>query len=212
MSIFDFLKNLPLFVFILAFFVVFVIFLFGGFTLLRAGEDEEKIERGRRVLLNSLYSLFIILLIAFVFFSVSYLLQKGEVLQPPITSGDFPLSPDSNFPPAPQFVEIGKYYFVGPFLLKENDLIGGPVVYAVLCKNNEEYDIMYIDEVEKRAQLLKHSQYRCWLNNCNQKLKNLYLAVLWTPLDKYSSKQREEIQEELKSQISPPCPHTITRN
>lgn len=101
----DILENLPLFVFTLGCFGVFVVFLFGGFVLLSAGKNIQKIERGRRILLNSLYTLFVILLVAFVFLSVSYLLKKGEVLRPSELPGEFPPSPASGFPPPPQSIK-----------------------------------------------------------------------------------------------------------
>lgn len=96
------LENLPIFVFTLAFLGVFGVFLFGGFVLFSARDNIEKIERGRRILLKSLYSLFVILLIAFVFFLVSYLLKRGEVFRPPLSPGEFPPSSAIGFPPPPE--------------------------------------------------------------------------------------------------------------
>ncbi len=209
MSIFE---NLPIFIFLLAFFVVFVIFLFGGFVMLSAGIDIQKIERGRRILLNSLYALFITLLIAFAFFLVSYLLQRGEVLKPPEVPGEFPPSLAANFPPAPQFIKIDEYYFNGPWSLKENDVIDKAGVYTILCKKNGEYDIIYIGENEEASRLLRHGQYRCWMENCNQELKNLYLAAFWMPMEKYGYAARREFKEELEKQIKPVCPPPVTES
>lgn len=213
---FDFFESLPSFVFVLAFFVVFVIFLFGGFVLLTGKNDIEKVERGRRVLLNSLYALFITLLVAFVFFSVTYLLQRGEALRPPEAPGEFPASPAVNFPPPPQFIKIGNYSFAGPQALKKNNLIENPALYAILCKKNEEYDpsplakgdgydIIYIGGTGGKEQLLNHKQYGCWMENCNRELKNLYLAVFWTSIEQYTSLHRKEITNELREEIFPPC-------
>jgi len=203
MSIFE---NLPMFIFLLAFFVIFVIFIFGGFVMLKAGSDVQKIERGRRILLNSLYVLFITLLITFVFFLVSYLLQKGEVLKPPEVPGEFPPSLAVGFPPAPQFIEIGEYYFNGPWSLKKNNVMDRAGVFTILCKKNGEYDIIYIGENEKSSRLSEHSQYRCWLETCNQEIKNLYLAAFWISTGESDYAARRELKEELEKQISPPCP------
>lgn len=207
MSIFE---NLPIFIFLLAFFIVFVIFFFGGFVILNAGIDIQKIERGRRILLNSLYTLFTTLLIVFVFFLVSYLLQRGEVLKPPEVPGEFPPSLAAGFPPAPQFIEIGEYYFDGPRSLKKNNVMDRAGVFTILCKKNGEYDIIYIGGNEKTSRLLKHDQYRCWLENCNQEIKNLYLAVFWMPTDKYDYVARKEFKKELEEQIKPVCPPPVT--
>lgn len=201
-----FLENLPYFIFILALCVIFVLFLFGGFLLLSAGGEKQKTEKGRKFLLNSLYGLFTLLLIILVFFLVTYLLQRGDVLRPLPIPGEFPPSPAASFPPPPQFIEIGRYSFSGTWSLKENNFIGKPAIYSILCKKNGEYDIMDIERTEGRVQLLEQEQYGCWLENCEQKLKNLYLAIFLTPPDKYDPARKEKIKEELKKQINPPCP------
>ena len=214
MAEFDFLENLPLIIFTLAFFVIFVVFIFGGFVLLTAVRNIQRTERGRRILLNSLYALFITLLIALVFFSVTYLLKRGEVFRPQEIPGEFPPSPAANFPPPPQFIKIEKYYFTGPWLLKEYDIIENPVVLAIFCKRNEEYDIIYIGEMtgEKKQLLAGHEEYGCWMEKCNQELKNLYLAIFETPLEKYGSTDRKEIREELINQFNPSCPPSELNN
>lgn len=196
---FDFLTNLPLIIFSLGFFVVFVIFLFGGFILLSARGEVQELERGRRIVLNSLYSLFVILLIVLVFFTVSYLLKKGEVFKPKPASGEFPVSPVGSFPPAPQFIEIGGYYFEGPWsleMLSKQKVAPSPDVYglyAILCKKNGEYDIINIGETDK-----EQVQYDCWLENCNQKVENLYIALL-------HADDKNKIIEYLNNKVNPPC-------
>lgn len=209
MAEFDILKNLPLLVFTLAFLIVFVIFIFGGFIILSAGREVEKTARGRKILLNSLYALFIILLGAFVFFSVTFLLRRGEALRPPEVPGEFPPSLAANFPPASQSIKIGEYYFNGPWPLKKNNLIGKHALYAILCQDLEEYDIIYLGQTSGREQLLKHSDYNCWLENCEGRLKNLYLAVFWAPSNKYTSLQRKEISNKLREETFPFCPEEI---
>jgi len=206
MSIFDFFRNLPLLVFIFALVVVFFLFVAGAFFLLTGGRNEEKIEKGRKTLLNSLYSFFIILLSAFVFFSLSYLLRRGEALLPSPVSGEFPPSPDTNFPPPPQFIKIEEYYFLGPYSLDEKSTINKSSLYSILCKKSDNYDIIYIGEVKEgdKEQVLNNPQYKCWRKNCGKKT-NLYLAIFPTPSEQYSSKQRVEIKEELKNKINPPC-------
>lgn len=205
---FNFLGKLPLLIFTLAFFIVFVLFLRAGFVVFRAGGDSQKLERGRKLLLDSLYGFFIILLIALVFFSVTYLLQKGEAFQPPEVLGEFPPLQNSNFPPPPQFIKIGRYYFNGPWLLKKNNVIKEVSIYAILCKKNATYDIIYIDQTERTIPLLAHEEYKCWIENCAQKLEGLYLATFLTPLKMFPFIEREKIKGELEKEINPPCPHT----
>lgn len=155
----------------------------------------------RKVLLIVFSVLFLILLVILVSFLVRYFLEKGEVPLPG-EGGEFPPSPASNFPPPPPVITIGGYYFNEPLLLQENNIISQPAVYAVLCKNNGDYDIMYIGETS-REDLSRNSQSQCWSGSCEQ---TLYLAIFWTPKEKYDSGRRREIKAELEEKIKPPCP------
>jgi amino acid transporter len=203
---FDLLSNLPQLIFALCFLIVFILFLWGGIVLLRARGDPEKIEKGRKTLFTAFVALFIVLLVVLIFYLFSYFLKRGEVFKPPTGfSKEFP-SPFhmAGFPPAPQFISTGNYYFNGPLLLKENRGIKKDAIYTILCKKNGEYDIIYIDEV-RREDLLKHKQYKCWLEKCNQNLNNLYIAIFWTPSGRYPVTERDKIKNELKEEFSPPC-------
>lgn len=52
---------------------------------------------------------------------------------------------------------------------------------------------------------MRHSQYSCWLENCNKGTKNLNIAIFWTPLERYDVIKIEEIKTEINNQINPPC-------
>lgn len=205
MIFFDFLKNLPFYIFILVLFGIFSNFIRGGFILLKTGRGEEEIERSRRIILTSLYSLFVLLLITFVFFLVTYLLQQGEVLKPSPGPGGFPDSPFGNFPPAPQFIKIGGYYFAGPFPLSQNNSISNPAVYSILCKTDGEYDIIYIGETAGKSKLLQNKQYKCWVEGCDNKIKDLYVAIFWMPVKDYSSFDKEKFRKYLEYEFPPLC-------
>lgn len=157
--------------------------------------------KDKRILLISLYGFFMILLIVLTFFAVSYLLKKGEVFKPSPASGEFPGSPLGDFPPAPQFIEIGGYYFEGPWsleVLKEKNVVLSSdlsALYGILCKKDGEYDIIDIGETgEEQTQ----TQYNCWLEKCNQKVENLYLALLRTD-------DKNKVIEYLNNKVNPPC-------
>ncbi len=209
MNISNLSENIPLLVFSLILSAVFIIFLRGVFYMLTAGENSQKIEKGRKILLNSLYGFFVVLLVILVFFSITYLLKKGEKLKPSSLPGEFPPSPAANYPPPPQFVKIGKYYFKGPELLADNNVIAVPLLYTVLCKRDNGYDIIYVGNVgniEGATDLFKDEQYSCWLNNCGQKDRNLYITFFQFSSENFNIKEQEKIQQNLKEQISPPCP------
>lgn len=206
MSTFNWFSSSPFYLFSFALFVIFGLFLWGVFLTILAGRSEEVLKRGRKITLISLYCLFVVLLAVLVFFLVSYLVKKGDVFKPPVATGEFPSFPAVYFPPPPEFVIVGEYYFLGPWLLKEYGAVAGPSVYSILCKKNEEYDIMYVEETEKGEQLLRNEQYKCWVENCSQGLSNLYLAVIQTPPNRYTLTERKKIKDSLIDQVNPPCP------
>ena len=196
----ELINNIPFIIFNLVFFVIFISFVFGAVALLFSKGDFQKIEKGKRVILKSLYYLMALLLAALVFFAVSYLVKKGEALKPPPASEDFPLGPFSLAPPPPDFINVAGYYFSGPWLIekavseknifRESELAG---LYLILCKKNEEYDIIYIGVIGNEI-----LDYQCWLENCQNSEENIYLAALKTD-------RGQEIMGEIKKQIDFPC-------
>lgn len=104
----DFLENIPFIIFNASFFIILIAFVFGAVVLAFAWSNPQKIERGRKIILKSLYALLILLLVALVFFLVSYFLKRGEVLRPAPASEDFPQAPFPIFPPGPEISVPGK--------------------------------------------------------------------------------------------------------
>jgi len=206
MDDFNFFNNIPLFIFGLAFTVIFIMFVDGALILFLS-KDIERAERGKRTLISSFYGFLAILLVSTVFLLVTWVLERGQELEPSEAPGEFPVSPiGANFPPPPQIIKIDDFYFNGPFLLKDNnEIINNLSVFSILCKNNENYDIIYLGEGEKIAQLSKYSEAKCWQENCDGQ-KNLYIAVFWTPKESYESNVRKEIKESLERKFNPPCP------
>ncbi|MBU2635439.1 hypothetical protein KJ841_03170 [Patescibacteria group bacterium] len=155
---------------------------------------------GKKILSVFLYIFFVILLIVLTFLLVTWLLQKGEVLRPPLPSEEFPPGPLTTFPQPPEFIEIGDYYFSGPWTLETLENASTPisrdlfVLFAILCKRNEEYDIMYIGGTEQ-----KDVDYECWMENCNQEVQNLYFAVF------LSSSDPVKIKDNLNRRLNPIC-------
>lgn len=203
---FDLITNLPLIFFGLCFVIDFILFLWAGITLLKAEGNMLKVEKGRKLLSNAFVVLFLILLVMVVFYLISYFLREGKVFQPsPESSGEFPPPLHiGSFPPAPEFMTIGKYHFTGPWPLSGNQRIRDIAVTAVLCKKNGEYDIIYIGSASG-DKLMRHQEYSCWLENCD---KNLYLAILYTPYEIYEATKKQAIEIELNEQIKPPCPES----
>ncbi|PIR72506.1 MAG: hypothetical protein COU42_01030 [Candidatus Nealsonbacteria bacterium CG10_big_fil_rev_8_21_14_0_10_36_24] len=203
---FNIIENLPFIIFNLVFFVIFIFFLFGSFVWVFGKGEIQKIERGQKIILNSLYALFILLLVALVFFLGTYLLKKGEVLKPPLASQDFPSAPVSIAPVPPVFVEIGGSYFSGPWSLQElekknifeNTKISG--LYTIMCKKNGDYGIIYIGRIGG-----EQINYQCWLENCENKIENLYMALLPISSEKFGRTEIEDLAQKIRNRVNPLC-------
>lgn len=202
---FDIFSNLPWLILAFCFLVIFILFFWSFIALLRTRDIPEKVERGREILFTAISGFFITLVIALIFLLVTFLLREGEVLKPQLVSGEFPGSQAINFPPSPQFIKISQYYFNGPGLLKDSKAASESFIYSILCKQNDQYDILYINGGGRRTQFLKNPQYSCWLGKCNRNLKNLYIAFLATTEDKYGKISKDELIQKLVSELNPPC-------
>ena len=203
---FNLISNLPLIILGVLFFAVFVLFLRALIVLLMAKGDPVKIETGRGHLANAFLGFFVVLLVVFVFYLISFLLKKGEALQPQPASGEFPASPSANFPAPPKYLNLGGYYFNGPLLLTEKNITQKAAVYSVLCKQNEIYDIIYIDSIGDREgkAIFKNSQYNCWQKKCGSG-KNLYFAAIYTPKTTYDLAKINGLKEDLNNLFNPSC-------
>lgn len=206
---FDFLANLPYLIFALLSLAVLALFAWAAVLILTAKEDQNKAQKGRKMLFNAFVGLFIVLLIVLAFFIVKAVLRNGEALQPAVVFSGFPATPAANYPPPATYTKISNYYFTGPFSLKGNSVFPADkyAVYAISCIKESGYDIIYIEKNEAQGDLLKNQNYSCWLEKCGQ-LKNIYISILWTDPKFYDTVKRSEIASSLKQKLNPACSQT----
>ena len=205
MDNFNLLTNLPWLIFALLFLVVFGLFLYAGILLLKGKNDPESQGRGKVALIKAIWSFGVVVIIVLVFYTITFFLKKGEAFQPqPESSGEFPASPAIGFPAGPEFFKVGDYYFTGPYSFKELKSINSSAIFSILCKNNDNYDIIAIEEGE-RVTFTGHKNYQCWLNTCDIDSNNLYIALFQTPFGKYDAEDIRDILESLRIQIEPSC-------
>ncbi len=151
-------------------------------------------------------ALLLFLAVVFAVLGVSFLLKKGEALKPAQSSGEFPPSPALNFPGPPQFFNIAGLYFAGPMsldLVKEQSAVyysQSYGLYAVLCKKEENYDIIYLGQTGQQE-----PEQKCLLENCQQDEEALYFAFLWTPKESPVYNNKSQVLEFLREQIKPAC-------
>ncbi len=188
------MENIPLIILVIFGFLDFILFNWAVMLLLFAKKDQNTAIKGRNSLIAAFGLLFLILIILLIFYLAGFFSKQSEQ--------EFPSSAHlEDLPSGPEFIKLGNYYFSGPLLLKDG--VNESAIYAVLCKKDGEYSIMYINETSGEN-LLRHEQYNCWFDKCSSS-KNLYLGLLITPSDLYDSERKKEIRFDLKQKISPPC-------
>ncbi len=185
-------------------FLILILLVRTGITFLQGRSNPERAEMARRRLLNALFVMLGVIVMVIVFNLVTFFLKGGEVFTPQEAGKEVPASPAVNFPPPPISIKIGDLYFNGPVSFSKNSAISQATIYTILCKAEEDYDIIFIGEATKEN-LLKNKHYACWLDNCGKNAKNLYIAFFWTPIGKYSIGQRTEIVKNLEGQTMPFC-------
>jgi hypothetical protein len=97
-------------------------------------------------------------------------------------------------------VTIGRFQFDGPYD-DVDDLEDRSGVYAILCRNNGNYDLIDVGESATVAtRVANHDRAGCWSGSCRSKLM---VAVHYTPYLQQSG--RQEIEGEIRSEYDPPC-------
>ena len=102
-------------------------------------------------------------------------------------------------------IQILQYEFLGPIPLEEWGPPMEKLVYLVLSRDNDKFDILYVGDCEKtddESFFALHSQHQCWIEHSRSE-KSLYLAVL--PLFESSVQRRQNILNKIISYYKPRC-------
>jgi len=156
--------------------LIFGLFVSGAFSLFFT----KNTEKGRDIIIKALTYFLILLALFLVFIVISYLLKGGYIFRPKQEIG-FPPSPMGAVPSAPDFIMLKDYSFSGPFPFAEKDQIGEKVIFLILCKKDEDYDIIDLGISDPRDTLSSLKNYECWIENCS--LENLFVGIRWLPKD-----------------------------
>ncbi len=114
---------------------------------------------GKKVLI-----LFLIIILAASFsYFISWLLQKGEVMQPGVILKIEKPSLLTSFPSGPDFVQIGSYYFSGPFSINYLYTDSPASIWTVLCEN----DIIGIGGFFPAQPSFTQEEKECFLKECS---------------------------------------------
>ena len=105
-------------------------------------------------------------------------------------------------------IQILQHTFLGPIPLEEWGPPMEKLVYLVLSRVNDKFDIVYVGNCEKtddESFFVQHSQHKCWVEHSGPE-KSLHLAIL--PLSESSSERRQNIFKKIISHYKPICNST----
>ncbi|MBC8252370.1 MAG: hypothetical protein H8E89_12410 [Candidatus Nitrosopelagicus sp.] len=108
-------------------------------------------------------------------------------------------------------IQILQYEFLGPVPLEEWGPPMEKLVYLILSRDEDKFNILYVDECEKtedKSFFIQHSQFKCWAEQSRSK-KPLYLAIL--PMFDSDNIQRQNVVEKIISQYKPHCNPVVTK-
>ena len=102
-------------------------------------------------------------------------------------------------------IQILQYEFLGPIPITEWGPPMEKLVYLILSRNKDKFDIIYAGDCQKtddKSFFTDHDKFECWLKQSGSE-QSLHLAIL--PLFDSSDKKRMNIIQKILSQYKPHC-------
>lgn len=102
-------------------------------------------------------------------------------------------------------LQILQYEFLGPIPLSEWGPPMGDLVYLVLSRSKDRFNILYVDDcahTDDKAFFVQHRQFKCWAEKAGSD-SALYLAVF--PMKDSKSEQRRLVMRRVLSVYRPLC-------
>jgi len=102
-------------------------------------------------------------------------------------------------------IQILHYEFLGPVKLAEWGPPMSKVVFVILVRNKDIFNIIFIDQLEKTNEndfFTKNKKFKCWLSNAGSE-ENLYLSIY--PMADSDEKDRNRIVNKALEQYKPIC-------
>jgi hypothetical protein len=101
-------------------------------------------------------------------------------------------------------IQILNYEFLGPIRLSEWGPPMDEVLYLILSKNKEAFQIIHVGESGKTDDagfFTKHDKFKCWLSHASE--QNLHLCIY--PMWGSEQEQRQRIVRKIAEKYNPPC-------
>lgn len=102
-------------------------------------------------------------------------------------------------------IQILHYEFLGPIKLDEWGPPMDKVVFVILSRNKDLFNIVYIDQSEKTNDadfFTKHKKFKCWINHTGSE-KNLYLSIY--PMLNSDENERQKLVNKALERYKPVC-------
>ena len=102
-------------------------------------------------------------------------------------------------------IQILQYEFLGPIPISEWGPPMEKLVYLILSRNKDKFDIIYVGDCEKtddKSFFASHKQFQCWLKQSGSE-QSLHLAIL--PMFESSKEKRTNVIHKIISQYKPHC-------
>ncbi len=102
-------------------------------------------------------------------------------------------------------IQILQYEFLGPILLDEWGPPMEKLVFLILSRVKDNFNIVYVGDCEKtddKSFFVQHSEFKCWIKQSGSE-KSLYLAIL--PLFESNDNYRKNVLNKIITHYKPPC-------
>ena len=102
-------------------------------------------------------------------------------------------------------IQILQYEFLGPIPLDEWGPPMEKLVFLILSRDKDNFNIVYVGDCEKtddKSFFIQHSHFKCWIQQSGSE-KSLYLAIL--PMFESSNDKRQNVINKIMTHYKPPC-------
>ncbi len=102
-------------------------------------------------------------------------------------------------------IQILQYEFLGPIALDEWGPPMEKLVYLILSRDKDKFNIVYVGDCEKtddKSFFVQHSLFKCWVKQSGSE-KSLYLAIL--PMFESSNDRRQTVLHKIITHYKPHC-------
>jgi len=102
-------------------------------------------------------------------------------------------------------IQILQYEFLGPIALNEWGPPMEKLVYLILSRDKDKFNILYVGDCEKtdeKSFFVQHPNFKCWVKHSGSE-QSLFLAIL--PLFESSDIHRKNVLNKIMTHYKPPC-------